>query len=98
MKVLNMRGAGKLPPSAVRVDRTTQYGNPFVIGAAGSRDEVIAKYRTLLWERMQHEQGFAEQMLHDLDGRDLACWCAPEPCHADVIIRAIAWLKDERSV
>ena len=26
-------------------------------------------------------------MLHTLAGHDLACWCAPLPCHCDVLVR-----------
>jgi hypothetical protein len=25
--------------------------------------------------------------LHDLRGLDLVCWCAPLPCHGDVLLR-----------
>jgi hypothetical protein len=25
--------------------------------------------------------------LHELAGRDLVCWCAPLPCHGDVLLR-----------
>ncbi|HBM58056.1 MAG TPA: DUF4326 domain-containing protein [Citreicella sp.] len=25
--------------------------------------------------------------LHELRGHDLACWCPPGPCHADVLLR-----------
>jgi hypothetical protein len=44
-KVLNARQAGKRPaPDRVYVGRPSKWGNPFVIGRDGSRDEVIAKY------------------------------------------------------
>ena len=23
---------------------------------------------------------------HELKGKDLVCWCAPQPCHADVLL------------
>jgi hypothetical protein len=25
--------------------------------------------------------------LHELEGRDLYCWCAPKPCHGDVLLK-----------
>jgi hypothetical protein len=25
--------------------------------------------------------------LHELRGKDLVCWCAPKPCHGDVLLR-----------
>ena len=45
-KVLNARQVGKRPrPDRIYVGRPSKWGNPFVIGRDGSRDEVIAKYR-----------------------------------------------------
>lgn len=81
------------------VGRPSPLGNPFRIGPDGSRDEVIAKYRKWLWERVQ--QAGSPQLLelealhmrHWRDGKlNLVCWCAPERCHADVIKSAIEWI------
>ncbi len=72
--------------NTVRVDRHTKWGNPFVIGRDGDRDEVIALYRTYLWNNPE-----LMGALNELKGKDLACWCAPRKCHADVLRRAIAW-------
>jgi hypothetical protein len=30
------------------------------------------------------------QALHELKGKDLICWCAPERCHADVLLELAA--------
>jgi hypothetical protein len=54
--------------------------NPFRIGADGDRDEVIAKYRDYLLSRPD-----LLELLPDLRGGRLGCWCKPLPCHADVI-------------
>jgi hypothetical protein len=83
------------PASAVRVDRATRWGNPFVIGEDGDRAEVIAKYRGWLWGQMCSTPGFVESMVAELDGRDLKCWCSPEPCHADVLISALTWVRGQ---
>ncbi len=64
----------------VRIDRATKWGNPFVIGRDGDRAEVIAKYRE--WIAEQPELLAA---LPELRGKRLGCWCAPEPCHGDVL-------------
>lgn len=63
------------------VGRPTKWGNPFVIGRDGTRDEVIARY-----ERYLYESGLFDD-LDELEGKDLECWCAPLPCHADVLLR-----------
>ncbi|MFD8999669.1 DUF4326 domain-containing protein [Streptomyces sp. NPDC059582] len=59
--------------------------NPFAYDTAtkkrdGSRAEVMAMYRAYLLERPELLDRVVE-----LHGRALACWCAPEPCHADVL-------------
>ncbi len=77
-------------PDVVRIDRATRWGNPFVIGRDGSRAEVIEKYR----ERLSSEIRAGRVPLDDLaalDGRRLACWCAPEPCHGDVLAAVARW-------
>jgi uncharacterized protein DUF4326 len=53
----------------------------FVIGRDGSRDEVIAKYRAWIVR-----QPALMAALHELRSKDLICWCAPERCHAEVLI------------
>jgi hypothetical protein len=56
-------------------------GTPFVIPRDGSRDEVIAKYRAWIVQ-----QPALMAALPELRGKDLVCWCAPSPCHADVLL------------
>lgn len=78
-KVLNKRRDG-IPPGAVYIGRPGKWGNPFVIGRDGTREQVIAKYRAYL---LRNERLMAA--LSELRGRDLVCWCAPEACHGDVL-------------
>ena len=78
--VLNIRVHG-VPEGAVLCDRSTKWGNPFIIGRDGTREEVIEKYDEHLYQ-----SGLAED-LHELRGRDLVCHCAPKPCHCDVLIK-----------
>lgn len=72
----------KRDPYDVYVGRPTKWGNPFVIGRDGTREEVIAKYEDYLRNRLD-----LWMALPDLRGKVLACWCAPLPCHADVLLR-----------
>jgi hypothetical protein len=67
-------------PYQVYVGRPGPWGNPFEIGRDGSRGEVIAKYA--VWVR---QQPALMARLGELRGRVLGCWCAPEPCHGDVL-------------
>jgi hypothetical protein len=69
-------------PGAVYVGRPSKWGNPFVIGVHGDRAKVIELYE----RRLLGDQALLAD-LPELRGRNLACWCAPSPCHADVLLR-----------
>jgi Domain of unknown function (DUF4326) len=45
------------------------------------RLEGIEKFRRYL---LGNEKLMGE--LHELKGKDLLCWCAPKPCHGDVLL------------
>lgn len=77
MKVHNKR-AGTAPPDAIYVGRGSPWGNPFKIGESGSRDEVIARFEAEILPLLD---------LAPLRGKDLVCFCAPLPCHGDVLLR-----------
>jgi len=65
----------------VRIDRRGPWGNPFELPADGDRDTVIANYE-------QHYLPYKPSLLnqlHELKGKALGCWCAPESCHGDVL-------------
>lgn len=68
---------------ATRIDRKTEWGNPFEIPGDGDRDTVIRNYVDHYWPH--------KPSLHDkvasLRGRVLGCWCAPAPCHGDHLLR-----------
>jgi hypothetical protein len=68
--------------NAVYVGPPSIWGNPFVIGKDGSRAEVIDKYETWLMSQPQ-----LLSKLHELHDKNLVCWCAPQACHADVLLR-----------
>lgn len=61
------------------------WGNPFVIGPDGTREEVIAKYREYILSKPE----LLEQ-LESLRGKTLACWCKPQACHGDVLVELLA--------
>lgn len=58
----------------------SDFANPYRVDVDGSRADVIQKYRSWLLGRQE-----LLVRLHELRGRRLACWCSPEPCHADVL-------------
>ena len=77
--VVNLRDVDRNDPDVVYIGRPTRWGNPFKIGRDGDRATVIDKYR-----RWITSMGL-EKDLHELVGKRLACWCAPLPCHGDVL-------------
>ena len=66
----------------VYIGRPSKWGNPFVIGKDGTRSEVIAAYEEWLLSKPE-----LVAALPELKGKTLACWCAPLPCHGDVLLR-----------
>jgi hypothetical protein len=74
-------------PDRVYVGRGSKWGNPFEIGRDRTRDEVIEKYRA--WIVTQPRLMAA---LPELRGKHLVCWCAPERCHAEVLLELVATL------
>lgn len=78
------RGAIAPPPGAIYVGRPTAFGNPFEIGRDGDRARVIERYR--LWLAQPEQAELRDRVRRELRGRDLTCWCAPLPCHADTLL------------
>ena len=81
--------------AGVYVGRPAVLGNPYGIGPDGSRHNVVDKYRAWLREQYRHD-GAVRRALRTLarryltDGQlTLICWCAPQPCHAEVIRDAV---------
>jgi uracil-DNA glycosylase family 4 len=68
-------------PHDVYIGRPSKWGNPFKIGQDGTRDEVIQKFRTYLYA----DQVLREQCREELNGKVLACHCAPLACHGAVL-------------
>lgn len=78
----------------VYIGRESLWGNPFKIGEDGTREEVIEKFRLYLWEQIKAGKISKEQLV-ELEDKRLGCFCAPQACHGDVIVKAIKWAKGE---
>ena len=87
----------KMPPNTVYVGRPSKWGNPFKIGSylrsTGGLPLVIpsADFAVRLFsEQALHPEAgfiFRENVVRELRGKDLACWCPlDQPCHADVLL------------
>lgn len=81
----------------VFIGRPSKWSNPFThlplektnaLFQVSSREEAIACYEQWLNEK--------PELLADIDeleGKVLGCWCAPNPCHGDILVR----LANEKS-
>lgn len=90
----------RLPANAVNVARPGRWGNPFVIGRDGTREQCVAMFYQLARGFVDLGNAHVEvddqltyfcrlrRHISDLAGHDLACWCALDgkPCHADVLL------------
>lgn len=57
------------------------WANPFIIGRDGTRQDVIMKYRTMVEANPEMQRAIRAR----LRGKVLGCFCAPKPCHGDVL-------------
>jgi hypothetical protein len=63
----------------VRVDRFSDWGNPFEMGKDGDRDEVCDNYENHF---IPYKPSLQKRII-ELKGMALGCWCAPLRCHAN---------------
>lgn len=88
----------KMPANTVKVDRSTPWGNPFIVGEHGTAARCVELYAHLLHgliclgtknapeQRQAHEH--VRNHIHELAGKNLACWCPLDrACHADILLR-----------
>jgi Domain of unknown function (DUF4326) len=98
---LSRRKGWRMPVNTVKVDRSTKWGNPFIVGVHGTRAYCVHLFRLLCGgylaisvdiecvERQQAFLKFAKLNLYRLRGKNLACWCPSNAlCHADVLLEA----------
>lgn len=67
----------------VYIGRPSKWGNRYVIGRDGTREEVISKFEA--WVRSQPE--LVAEIKRELRGQDVICWCDPLACHGHVLVR-----------
>lgn len=87
-KVYNKRKSN-IPAGATYIGRPGKFGNPF-----SHKDGTLASYRVktrqeavdAYREWVRHQAGLMHDIITELKGKDLVCWCAPEACHGDVLL------------
>ncbi len=90
------KGKNTLPQPWVYVGRGTPCGNPYVFQRGDTREDLLRSYRVWLWKQIEaRNYGVLLQLRSITEGTALVCSCAPKPCHADVLVRAWTWAKQE---
>lgn len=88
-------------PDIVYIGRGSIWGNMFshregtkAQFKVATREEAVAKYKAVLWQWIKSDV-VTKEMLLALDGKRLACYCAPKACHGDVLVDCLNWLKGD---
>jgi polyhydroxyalkanoate synthesis regulator phasin len=68
-----------------RIDRSSDWGNPFEMPADGDRDTVCDSYEIFFRRKFS-----LHDPLEQLNGKVLGCWCYPKRCHGDYLIKILA--------
>lgn len=70
------------PKEAIFIGRGGMWGNPYVIGKHGDRDECVNRFETLVKSSKYLQKVIKEE----LAGKDLVCFCSPARCHGDIML------------
>ena len=78
----------KMPENTVYVGRPTKWGNRYTIAEMGSHEEAVCKFEEMLIEGFEDSYPMDEEIIRELRGKNLACFCSlKSPCHADILLR-----------
>jgi hypothetical protein len=73
--------------------RRSPLANPYKVGIDGTVEGCITLYRGWLWERVDAgDRAILDALGALTEDSVLGCWCAPKPCHCDVIAEVWAAL------
>ena len=75
------------------VARPSKWGNPFRPAREEDRPAVLRKYLDHLLRELRAGRLDPEE----LRGKDLACYCAPKPCHAELLLALANMTPRERA-
>ena len=76
-----VRGGWELSVSA--------WNNPFNTWNSGSQEEACRRYERYL----RRDRPDLMARLWELEGKVLGCWCKPESCHGDVLVKLLEEYK-----
>jgi len=80
----------------VYIGRGSPFGNKYIIGKDGNRQECIEKYKVWFYKRLKKPR--FKRAVEALRGRRLGCSCKPKACHGDIIVEYLERQENEDSV
>jgi len=78
----------------VYIGRGTVWGNPYPIGPAGDREEVLRKYQYDFDRRFLRFFEDHDNNVKKIRGKILGCHCKPAACHGDILATYVNSLDD----
>ena len=85
-----------MPTNTVKIDRTTRFGNRYVIGGnpvlhvdgqlydVPDAETAVRLHREELEHWLRLRPQMVQDLLRPLRGKNVACWCREgQPCHGD---------------
>ncbi len=64
------------------------WANPFKITSITNRQQVLQEYESYIRKKLDSDNTLIQKLL-DLKDKNLGCWCKPEQCHGDVLVKLI---------
>lgn len=114
MRVINGKQDGFIGKNKIYIGRANKslglegspLANPYKVGADGTRSEVIALYRTWLWNKIVIGYNNPNETFEELfsiarrvkngETIEFSCYCKPLDCHGDVLVACINWIISEK--
>lgn len=81
MKVVNLRKE----KYTHYIGRGSIFGNPFIVGQHGTREQCIEAYEDRVREEINNTLG--HRIYHLPKDAVLGCYCKPRACHGDIIVK-----------
>jgi hypothetical protein len=80
---------GDAPKDAVYIGRPSKWGNRHVVGDCPHCKKGHSRYEAIdaFYDEVTTNDQLIQNIKKELKGKNLVCFCAPKPCHGDVLLR-----------
>eukprot|EP01080_Neovahlkampfia_damariscottae_P011258 gene11258-4077_t len=65
--------------------KRSPWANPFKVDKKMTREKSIDQYETYIRKKIKN----GELDLKELEGKTLGCWCKPQSCHGDTLLKLL---------